>query len=279
MQNLLLRVITSILLLPIVLLAFYAGGWFLVALLLLVVILCSYEVANMVMPKNNQAAILSCIAGAFLMLSLMYFKKANSIPALSAIIFVINMIFLFSQHDKKIWEKITSIFYMIFYVSLGISSLYWLRVSEIFNSAYTGLAFIIVACATTWGNDTFAYFGGRFYGKTPLFSRVSAKKTWEGFFFGALGSILSIFILYAIFPLSWIKASLLSFSDCFFIAVPAIVLAPLGDLIESRFKRVYLVKDSSQILPGHGGFLDRIDGLLVVLPWTALYAFFIRPLW
>lgn len=278
MRNLLLRVITSVLLLPLVLYAFYGGGFFLKALLFLIVILCSYEMTTMILPTKPQFTVAISLASTALFGSLLMEKSAHSIPLLALILFLINLIVLFAKNnDAAVFEKITALFFGIFYVSCAIASLYWLRVSNEFTE-FTGLSLILVACAATWGNDTCAYFGGRFLGKHPLFLRVSAKKTWEGFLFGAVGSILLVVALYAYLPSNWIAQSGLSWADCFFIVVPAVALAPLGDLIESRLKRFYNVKDSSQILPGHGGILDRIDGLLVVLPWTAAYAFIIRPL-
>lgn len=161
---------------------------------------------------------------------------------------------------------------------MGINCLFWLQNDPILGRS-NGLGFIFLACIATWGNDTCAYFGGRLFGKHTLMKSVSAKKTWEGFIFGSLGSIALIFAIKAIFNHYGIGIfGELRASDILWVALPAIALAPLGDLIESRFKRIYQIKDSSNILPGHGGILDRIDGLILVLPWTALYAFIIRPL-
>src|SRR5690606_7209289 len=98
-----------------------------------------------------------------------------------------------------------------------------------------------------------------------------AKKTWEGFFSGAIFSVAAvIFIMYGGQAVGIDVFQGLLLHDLLWIALPAIVFAPVGDLMESRLKRLYDTKDSSNILPGHGGLLDRIDGLLVVLPWTTL---------
>lgn len=279
MSNLLLRVLTSVLLLPLVLIILWLGGLFLGALLSFVMLLCAYELSSMIAPKKNDSAILACVMGLALLLTLMLLTKVNLvIPCFSIIFFIINMIFLFSKSaDSQYIEKTCVIFYFVFYVALAFAALFWLREYNNFGDNYTGFSFVLLACIATWGNDTCAYFGGRFFGKHPLFKRVSAKKTWEGFIFGALGAIILVAIIYKIS--SSFVAFGLSVVDCFFITLPAMILAPLGDLIESRLKRIYEVKDSSQLLPGHGGFLDRIDSLLIVLPWTALYAFFIRPMW
>lgn len=279
MKNLLLRVITSVVLLPLVLYVFFTGGLLLATLVALVMLLCSYEIALMVMPRSIRTAFLAIVIGLLLLLPLMFLSKTIMlIPAISIIVFVINMIFLFSEHqDPHYFEKLWVIFYFTIYVALALAALFCLRESSELALHNTGISLVLLACAATWANDTSAYFSGRFFGKHPLFKRVSAKKTWEGFFGGALGSALIVFGLF--FFLAPRFDIGIDIKDCLFILLPSMLLAPLGDLIESRLKRIYDIKDSSQILPGHGGILDRIDGLLVVLPWTALYAFFIRPLW
>ena len=123
-----------------------------------------------------------------------------------------------------------------------------------------------------WTNDTFAYFSGRIFGKTPLFSRISPKKTWEGTFGGIIFTIGVSLIL---------AATTKEFSIIFWI-VSAIITAPsaiLGDLLESLFKRSVNVKDSGSILPGHGGILDRFDAVLFTVPffyfWSLFYLHYI----
>ena len=124
----------------------------------------------------------------------------------------------------------------------------------------------IILIASIWVNDTMAYMVGSFIGKTP-FSKISPKKTWEG---TAGGAILCVaFITLAgrmVFP--EIELSV-------FIAISTIaaVIGTLGDLLESKIKRMAKVKDSGQIMPGHGGFLDRFDSLLLATPIVWLYLF------
>ena len=274
MSNLLLRVITSILLLPVVIYAFWSGGPFLLALLGLVSLFCSVEISGMVMPKNNFYLCMALIFWAGLFGPLVVTQSATHALALMSIMFLIsNTIILFRPSlDQRGLEKLSTIFYFTFYVVIGIGCLYWL--SERF------ISLVFLACVATWGNDSCAYFGGRAFGKHPLFKRVSAKKTWEGFIAGALGSLLIIWALNFFIPhQAWHPFYGLKLADFLWVGLPAIILAPLGDLIESRLKRIYDAKDASNILPGHGGLLDRIDALLLVVPWTAVYAFFIRPLW
>ncbi len=118
-----------------------------------------------------------------------------------------------------------------------------------------------------WSNDTFAYLFGVQFGRHRLFERISPKKSWEGFFGGLMMTIIMSLILSKFF----------SFYSGNFAVVLAIVISvfgTLGDLVESMFKRSINVKDSGHILPGHGGILDRFDGVLLASP-IVFFIFFI----
>lgn len=116
-----------------------------------------------------------------------------------------------------------------------------------------------------WANDTGAYLIGKFFGKHKLLEAVSPRKTWEGLFGGMTSAVLSGYFLFSLMPNS--------FSRTEWIAIAAIVavFANIGDLIESQIKRIKGVKDSGKLLPGHGGVLDRFDGLLIALPLVIIY--------
>jgi len=128
--------------------------------------------------------------------------------------------------------------------------------------AYT-IPFIIIA--SIWINDTMAYIVGSLIGKTPL-SKISPKKTWEG---TVGGIILCIGVIVFLFPLLVLSSFDLVFSIT--IAAIAAVSGTFGDLLESKLKRMAGVKDSGQIMPGHGGFLDRFDSLLLATPFVSLF--------
>ncbi|MCB0476871.1 MAG: phosphatidate cytidylyltransferase [Crocinitomicaceae bacterium] len=118
----------------------------------------------------------------------------------------------------------------------------------------------------TWTSDTFAYLTGRFIGKTKLFERISPKKTWEGVMGGVAFSLLASYLI-SIFDdnrslLFWMVLGLI---------VP--VFGILGDLFESLIKRTAGVKDSGNLIPGHGGILDRIDAMLFTVPATFSWIF------
>jgi phosphatidate cytidylyltransferase len=114
----------------------------------------------------------------------------------------------------------------------------------------------------TWMLDTMAYFGGRFLGKHKLWERISPKKTWEGAATGAVFCIGLSIGLECWWPMSW---------SWLVVGLITSVVSQLGDLVESMYKRSLQIKDSGGILPGHGGLLDRFDGLLITIPVVYLY--------
>lgn len=111
-----------------------------------------------------------------------------------------------------------------------------------------------------WANDTGAYFAGTKFGKHKLFERISPKKSWEGFIGGAIAALILGYVCHLIFPDSY---SLLFWLA---MALTVVIFGTLGDLAESMLKRSLGIKDSGTILPGHGGILDRFDGLLLAAP-------------
>ncbi len=120
-----------------------------------------------------------------------------------------------------------------------------------------------------WSNDTGAYLVGSVVGKHKLFPRVSPGKTWEGSIGGAISSYLVAFVISG-----WY--TIINRFDWMIIAAILVVIGSLGDLIESLFKRSINVKDSGNILPGHGGILDRFDSLIIATPFVFVYLFVIK---
>ena len=130
---------------------------------------------------------------------------------------------------------------------------------ENYNPTEVFLFFILV-----WVNNSFAYLIGKKVGKRPLFKSISPKKTWEGFLGGLLFTVIAAIIIY------YYKAD---FSLNFYLiyAILITVLATFGDLIQSKFKRQANVKDSGSLIPGHGGFFDRMDSVIFCAPWIYFF--------
>jgi len=135
---------------------------------------------------------------------------------------------------------------------------------------YDNAVLKIIPCGiifSIWINDTMAYIVGSFIGKTPL-SKISPKKTWEGTIGGALLCIITISLIGK-------ATGFYNYKNWIVIASCCAIFGTLGDLLESKLKRMANVKDSGTIMPGHGGFLDRFDSLLVATTFVAVYYFFV----
>lgn len=154
----------------------------------------------------------------------------------------------------------------LLYISLPIFLMLYMRY-ELFPLTEENVLKIIpcMIIFSIWINDTMAYIVGSFIGKTP-FSKISPKKTWEG---TAGGAVLCVAVIALI---SW----WLNFDVIHFTIIAAIcaIFGTLGDLLESKLKRMAQVKDSGSIMPGHGGFLDRFDSFLIATPFVWLYVYF-----
>ena len=121
--------------------------------------------------------------------------------------------------------------------------------------------------------DSGAYLFGNLWGKHKLFPRISPGKTWEGLAGHVLGAALGAVIWRTFFMPAAVKPTL---RDTLALILIAALLGPLGDLCESMFKRAFNTKDSGSIMPGHGGLLDRIDGILFTGPAFFYYLAFFR---
>ena len=140
-------------------------------------------------------------------------------------------------------------------------------------SSKLSLILVLLVIAALWINDTMAYLVGSFIGRHPL-TKISPKKTWEG----TLGGIiLSILVLGAI---NYFVSSVFDWEailQWMTLAAIASIMGTFGDLLQSKLKRMANVKDSGQIMPGHGGFLDRFDSLLLAAPFVWIYVVLIMP--
>ncbi len=125
-----------------------------------------------------------------------------------------------------------------------------------------GWKLVLLTCICIWGGDSGAYYLGSRFGRHRMAPRVSPKKSWEGAAGGVLGTFVGLWICHAVFfPELGLRAALV-------LGAVLSVVAPVGDLVESLFKRDAGVKDSSALIPGHGGFLDRTDSLFFAAPFV-----------
>lgn len=123
---------------------------------------------------------------------------------------------------------------------------------------------IIAIILIIWTNDSFAYLVGKNFGKNKLFEKVSPKKTIEGFVGGLIFAVITGFIISK-------YVTIFSTTNWIIISIIVSIFGTLGDLVESKFKRQANIKDSGNIMPGHGGLLDRLDSLFFLAPFVYLY--------
>lgn len=161
-------------------------------------------------------------------------------------------------------SELTSSFFAGIYAPIGMLS--FILINSMGNNEQGFMLTMILLCMV-WGSDIFAYFGGKAFGKHALAPDISPNKTWEGFFSGYIGSALLAILFVYLVPFS----SPLTFVQLAPLVILIGTFGPIGDLLESKLKRKAGVKDSSNILPGHGGFFDRFDALILAAPATLIY--------
>jgi len=207
------------------------------------------------------------IFGVVIFLSAYLFLEDKSIIALPISSLTYLLLLFASSIVIKRPDIFNTIIYSIFgqlYITLPLCLLLLITYEyKLVNSLYY-YAFVLAIFVFIWVNDTFAFLTGITMGKHKLLERISPKKTIEGFAGGILFTVLSgvgfsfLYTEYTIY--FWIGFALI-----------VSLFATLGDLFESLIKRTYNVKDSGNVIPGHGGVLDRIDSLLIVIPAIYVY--------
>ncbi|HHF4470391.1 phosphatidate cytidylyltransferase [Haemophilus influenzae] len=148
-----------------------------------------------------------------------------------------------------------------------------LRLEHYTNNPYHGLFLLLYVFVLVWAADSGAYFSGRAFGKRKLAPKVSPGKSWEG----VIGGLITALVLAFIF-IHFSGDTLVgdrNITGFIILSVATVAISVLGDLTESMFKRESGVKDSSQLIPGHGGVLDRIDSLTAAIPFFSYFYFFV----
>lgn len=236
---------------------FLGHGWFSLLITLLAVI-AYYEFVKLNGGRGSEPASLLGFAGVLYLVIPWNHLPPLPVPPQQTVIWLFMFLFfaltVFSQNRTSI-DKIALLFIGVVYIGVGFYYMIFTRFLE--NGLYW--TFLLFACI--WLTDIGAYFAGRLFGKKLLWPTISPKKTVEGAIGGALLSIAAalVFFLFAPELLTWQKAVLIGLSVS--------VIGQLGDLIQSAYKRVRNIKDSGNILPGHGGILDRTDSWIIVFPF------------
>lgn len=268
LKNILIRATSGAVFISILLFCAYYGGYYNYALYFIFGAIGAFEFHKIIERKYGKTSLL------WIFLTLIFivlrwndygawfrFKANDLLPVLLVIVCIVELL----AAKKSGVEKMSLKMLGLLYVGFGFSSIPVLGLFE--NTYYWSI--LVIFFFTLWANDTFAYLTGMFFGKTPLFKRVSPNKTWEGTFGGALMAILFTLVLSEFF-----FDTPISRGDWIVLALITIIFGALGDLLESLIKRWADVKDSGKIMPGHGGVLDRLDSAIFAAPAFIFYLLF-----
>jgi phosphatidate cytidylyltransferase len=264
--GLLQRVITALVAVPILLWIILAGpdwSWLLVVLFGTAVGLWEFN-AMTVTKADTPIAVMGVALGTLLVPTIYYAPNGTlAMAGLVAVVLALMLtaLFAFSTVERAA-PALTAALAGVLYIAVFLALLALLRREP---AAEQGRYWVLMVLAVVWAGDTGAYAAGRLFGRHKLAPRVSPGKTWEGAAGGVVASVAAGFIVVAVTPLALPPLAVV------LLALPAAVLAQLGDLCESLVKRSCGVKDSGAILYGHGGILDRIDGLLFAAPYFYLF--------
>lgn len=271
MKNVIKRAISGTIYVAAITGAVLAGGGWLLALLILFGVLATREFLLMAATGTKPHRVCNIIdyivVASLITTSYAAFnpccKSASTFLAIAAIAVIVRIIAqLYALGGNAITLLSAS---MMSYIYVGISLA---TVPVLYYSA--GNPHIVLALLIfIWANDTGAFCVGCTLGKHKLFERISPKKSWEGFFGGLAACILAATIMNLCFPAYYGAPLTLGFMIK--LAIIACIFSTFGDLVESLIKRTSGVKDSGNLIPGHGGILDRIDSLLLVMPTSTIY--------
>lgn len=193
-------------------------------------------------------------------LNIAEFFQYDSILMIVYGISILLLIYIVLVKNKMTFDEIGFILLGALYVGLGFH--YFIE------TRFIGLEYVVFVLLVVWTTDSGAYFVGRKLGKNKLWPEISPKKTVEGFIGGIVIAVIFAIAMQLIYPFasSWLQLIV--------VTIIASIIGQMGDLVESAIKRHYGVKDSGNILPGHGGILDRFDSLLFVVPLLHFLHFF-----
>lgn len=267
------RILVVAVLLPVGLVALWWGNWALWFLGEVMLLLAAWEYLGLWREQSIFSPPVPVLAGVAALSSVLYWQ--GPIPAVWAVL--------------GLWTMVLMTWHIVRYERFGTAE------ATGFAVGWTGAAYIAVfgghllalrqlpygwfwillVLLSVWAADSLAYFVGRGWGRHPLSTRISPKKTWEGYFGGLLGGPLAagLWMVLARGP-GWLPPHV-TMGQCMLLGLLLAAITPLGDLGQSLFKRQAGVKDSGRLLPGHGGVFDRIDSWL----WAGMLGYWFIRLW
>jgi len=256
------RIITAVAAAAVFLPIVIFGGWPFIAMVYLIASIALYEALKMRKLKLfSVSGIISLILLWIFMVPEQYQSIFDSLNYAKSELFLMGVLLFLTYtvitKNRFTFEDVAFSILSVLYVGLGF--FFFIETREV------SLTYVFYSLFMIWATDSGAYFIGRAFGKHKLWPEISPNKTTEGFFGGVLSALI-VAVLFSVFADMEVSAILLIAATAFLS-----VFGQIGDLVESAMKRHYNVKDSGNILPGHGGMLDRFDSLLFVWPLIHLF--------
>jgi phosphatidate cytidylyltransferase len=240
-SNLALRILSAVVLAPLALLTAYFGGWPFAVFWAAAALAVLWEWMTLVVGPTHRLMLSSC--GSAIAVAALVEWRGRPITAILLVGMGALAALIFAPHGKRLW--ITA--------GIGYAGALLLAPMLLRADDADGFLVLVLLFAVVWSTDVLGFFAGRAFGGPKLMPAISPNKTWSGAVAGALGAmIVAVAVAKAFGPFDTISIAL--------IALLLSVVAQLGDLLESWVKRQFGVKDASQLIPGHGGVMDRLDG-------------------
>lgn len=272
-KNLIARIAVAVVAIPAILWVCYQGGYWLAGMVSFFAMIALYEFLYNESIKPDKLIFWIAYLTVILMLleqvinaSPYNYTVLNNFDTGFGVMFLLvtGMIFSVGKgNPSELFSKYTRLFWGIIYIACLYPFVYILGFYQL--DTISGGDILLFLFGVLWLGDTAAMFGGKAFGKHKLAPAVSPNKTVEGFISGILGALIIGIIMFF-----W-KLEPLGLLHVLLMALGCSVFGQLGDLVESMWKRSLNIKDSSAIIPGHGGILDRFDSLLFAAPFLFFY--------
>jgi phosphatidate cytidylyltransferase len=256
----------------------FGGQYSFIGLFAIITALCVWEYLSMVLNRYTKRDFFRMMIGVFfgltpfVLVSILHMGRSISNEQYVIITSILFFPFIFLAFIYELFSGAVNPFQNVGFIVLGmvyIGTPFALLDFIAFENGEFNSLIVLGLLVLTWMNDTGAYLIGSRFGKRPLFPRISPKKTWEG----TMGGVVVTFIVGYLFCLA---TDTLRLVDWMVLSAIVAVFGTMGDLVESMLKRSVGVKDSGNLLPGHGGVLDRFDAFIFLLPFAAAYLLWIR---
>lgn len=232
--------------------------------------LCVYEFIHSTRSNQNLILTFSSLIYAFLVPFFgIYVNKSAASIIFGTYCFIYFIMFFIDYKNIK-FEKLCTVFLFSIILPAAVSSFIYVKNNYSYNAVFYCILILIAASAS----DTFAYFGGKYFGKRKLAKEISPNKTIEGAIIGVLGCMLT-FVIFSYFYTFLMKSYGyqidINFINLVILSITTSIAGIFGDLTASIIKRKYKFKDFGNIIPGHGGILDRLDSIIFTGPFLILY--------